>query len=131
MGQRVRTAAPGGDWRTFTAVCENALGHVQYDIVMVQNTVCVVYFETTVAFGATFYPIYHCEKIIVDKWAGTAYAFTAGDKVYWSGVDGDGVTPVYRSTYYWIGIATEAAGALDTTVEIDLKGDKATVTEPC
>ncbi len=131
MGQRVRTAAPGGDWRSFTAVCENANGHVQYDIVKVQDTVCMVYFETAVVLSATFYPIYHCEKIVVDKWTGTAYAFTAGQKVYWSGVDGDGVTPVYRSTYYWIGIATEAAGAFDETVEIDLKGDKATVTEPC
>lgn len=131
MGQRVRTAAPPGDWRSFTAVCENANGHSQYDLVMVQDTVGMVYFETAVVFGATFYPIYHCEKIIVDKWTGTAYAFTAGQKVYWSGIDGDGVTPVYRSTYYWIGIATEAAGAFDETVEIDLKGDKATVTEPC
>jgi len=131
MGQRVRTAAPPGDVRTFTAVCENADGHSQYDIVKVQDTVGVVYFETSVALGDTFYPIYHCEKIVVDKWTGTGLNFVAGDKVYWSGVDGDGVTPVYRSTYYWIGIATELAGALDDTVEIDLKGDKATVTEPC
>lgn len=131
MGQRVRTAAPMGDWRTFHAICENANGHVQYDIVKVQDTVCVVYFEVTVALAAEFFPIYHCEKIIVDKWAGTQYAFTAGQKVYWSGVDGDGVTPVYRSTYLWIGIAVEPAGAFDTTVEIDLKGDKATYTEPC
>lgn len=131
MGQRVRTAAPMGDFRTFHAICENANGHVQYDIVKVQDTVCVVYFETAVVLAAEFFPIYHCDKIVVTKWAGTAYAFTAGQKVYWSGVDGDGVTPVYRSTYYWIGIATEPAGAFDETVEIDLKGDKATVTEPC
>jgi len=91
----------------------------------------MVYFEESVVNGGTFYPIYHCEKIVVNKWAGTQYAFTAGQKVYWSGIDGDGVTPVYRSTYYWIGVATEDAGAFDTTVEIDLKGDKATVTEPC
>ncbi len=130
MGQRVRTAAPGGDFRTFTAVCENAAGHVQYDMVMVQDTVGVVYFEVTVALAAVFYPIYHCEKIVVTKRAGTAEAFTAGQKVYWSGTDGSPVTPNYRSTYYWIGIATEAAGALDTTVEIDLKGDKASLTEP-
>lgn len=131
MGQRVRTAAPPGDWRSLTAICANALGHSQYDLVLVHDTVGMVYFETAVVLGGTFYPIYHCEKIVVDKWAGTAYAFAAGDKVYWSGVDGDGVTPVYRSTYYWIGVATEPAAALATTVEIDLKGDKATVTEPC
>lgn len=130
MGQRVRTAAPGGDWRTFHAVCENAAGHVQYDMIMVQDTVCVVYFEVTVILAAEFFPIYHCDKIVVTKRAGTAEAFTAGQKVYWSGVDGSPVTPNHRSTYYWIGIATEAAGALDTTVEIDLKGDKASLTEP-
>ena len=130
MGQRVRTAAPPGDVRTFTAVCENAAGHTQYDMVMVQDTVGVVYFETAVVFGATFYPIYHCEKIEVTKRTGTAEGFTAGQKVYWSGVDGSAVTPNYRSTYYWIGIATEAAGAFDELVEIDLKGDKASLTEP-
>lgn len=131
MGQRVRTAAPPGDWRSLTAICANADGHSQYDLVLVHDTVAMVYFETAVVLAGTFYPIYHCEKIVVNKWAGTQYAFAAGDKVYWSGVDGDGVTPVYRSTYYWIGIATEPATAFATTVEIDLKGDKATVTEPC
>ena len=131
MGQRVRTAAPPGDVRTFSAICSNANGHSQYDIVKIVDTVCVVYFETAVILGATFYPIYHCEKIVVDKRVGTAYACVAGGKVYWSGVDGDPVTPVYQSTYYWIGIFTEPAGAFDATVEIDLKGDKATVTEPC
>ena len=130
MGQRVRTAAPGGDWRTLTGICTNAAGHSQYDIILLHDTVCVVYFETAVVLGGTFYPIYHCEKIVVDKHAKTGYSFAAGDKVYWSGVDGEPVTPIYRSTYYWIGIATEAATALATTVEIDLKGDKASLTEP-
>jgi len=131
MGQRVRTAAPMGDWRTLTGVCAKAAGYSQYDIIKLEGTVCIVYFEASVDNGDTFYPIYHCEKIIVDKRTGTAYAFTAGQKVYWSGVDGDPVTPVYQSGFYWIGIATEAAGANDSTVEIDFKGDKATVTEPC
>ena len=131
MGQRVRTAAPPGDWRSLTAICANANGHSQYDLVWIHNTVGMVYFETGVVLGGTFYPIYHCDKIVVNKWAGTNYAFAAGDKVYWSGIDGDGVTPVYRSTYWWIGVATEPASALATTVEIDLKGDKVTMTEPC
>lgn len=130
MGQRVRTAAPGGDFRTLTAVCANANGHVQYDMVFVRDTCAVVYFETTVVNEATFYPIYHCEKIEVTKRTGTGEAFRAGDKVYWNGVDGSAVTPNHRSTYYWIGIATEAAGVDDTVVEIDLKGDKASITEP-
>jgi len=130
MGQRVRTAAPPGDWRSLTAICANADGHSQYDIVFVHDTVAVVYFEVAVVLGATFYPIYHCEKIVVDKRAGTAYAAAAGDKVYWSGIDGDPVYPFYRSGFYWIGIFTEPAAAFDTTAEIDLKGDKATILEP-
>ena len=131
MGQRVRTAAPGGDFRTFTAVCVDANGHSQYDIIKIGETVGVVYFEASVALGDTFYPIYHCDKIVVDKKVGTAYACTAGGKAYWSGVNGDPVTPNYQSTFYWIGIFTEDAAASATTVEFDLKGDKATVTEPC
>ena len=131
MGQRVRTAAPGGDFRTLTGVCVDANGHAQYEIILLGGTVCVVYFEVTVDDGDTFYPIYHCDKIMVDKRVGTDYACTAGGKVYWSGVNGDPVTPVYQSGFYWIGVFTEAAGATDTTVEIDLKGDKATLTEPC
>ena len=130
MGQRVRTAAPGGDFRTFSAICHDANGHTQYDIIKVQDTVCVVYFETTVILGATFYPIYHCDKIVVDKRAGTAYAAIAGEKVWWSGINGQAVTPVYQSGYYWIGIFTEPAGAFDTTAEIDLKGDKVTILDP-
>jgi len=130
MGQRVRTAAPMGDWRTFHAICENAAGHSQYDMIMVQDTVCVVYFEVAVILAAEFFPIYHCDKIVVTKQTGTAEAFTAGQKVYWKGVDGAPVTPNYRSTYYWVGIATEAAGAFDETVEMDLKGYKASLTEP-
>ena len=130
MGQRVRTAAPGGDWRTLTAVCDDANGHVQYDMILIEGTVAVVYFEAAVALAETFYPIYHCEKIVVTKRAGTGYAFTAGQKVYWSGINGDPVYPFHRSGFYWIGIATEAAAADATTVEIDLKGDKASTTEP-
>lgn len=130
MGQRVRTAAPGGDWRTLTAVCVNANGHTQYDLVKIGDTCCMVYFESSVVLGATFYPIYHCDKIVVDKRAGTAYAATAGNKVFWSGVDGDPVYPFYRSGLYWIGVFTEDAGAFDTTAEIDLKGDKMTVLDP-
>lgn len=130
MGQRVRTAAPGGDFRTFTAICHDANGHTQYDIIKVQDTVCMVYFETAVVLGATFYPIYHCDKIVVNKRAGTAYAAIAGQKVWWSGINGQAVTPVYQSGYYWIGIFTEPAGAFDTTAEIDLKGDKPTILDP-
>jgi len=129
MGQRVRTAAPMGDWRTLSATGASG-GHSQYDIILVQETVAVVYFEVAVLAGEKFYPIYHCEKIDVDKLTGTGEAFIAGDKVYWSGVNGTPVTPNYTTGYYWIGIATEDAGEDDEVVEIDLKGDKASLTEP-
>ena len=130
MGQRVRTAAPMGDWRTFTAECVESGGHNQYDIIKIQDTVCVVYFEASVAYGDTFYPIYHCEKIMLTKLTGTGEAIVAGDKLYWSGVNGAGVSANYTSGWYWIAIATEDAAADDETVEADLKGDKASLTEP-
>lgn len=130
MGQRVRTAAPGGDWRTLTGVCDDANGHSQYDMILLEGTFGVVYFETSVALGETFYPIYHCDKIVVTKRAGTGFAAVAGQKVYHSGINGDPVYPFHRSGFYWIGIFTEDAAADDETAEIDLKGDKASLTEP-
>ncbi len=74
--------------------------------------------------------IYHAEKISVRKRTGTGYSFLPGDKVYWSGTQGDPVTPTYQSTYYWIGICVWAAGESEEYVIIDLKGDKASITEP-
>ena len=74
--------------------------------------------------------IYHAEKIEVRKRTGTGYSFLPGDKVYWTGTQGDPVTPTYQSTYYWIGICVWAAGDSDEWVIIDLKGDKASITEP-
>ncbi|MFW6124463.1 MAG: DUF2190 family protein [Acidobacteriota bacterium] len=130
MGQRVRTAAPGGDWRSLTATCVVSGGHSQYDIIKIGDTVCVVYFEESVDLGDVFYPIYHCDKIMLDKQTGTGESFKAGDKVYWSGTNGDPVTSVYQSGYYWIAIATEDADEDDELVEVDLKGDKASLTEP-
>lgn len=130
MGQRIRTAAPMGGWRSLPAICPVSAGFSQYDIVKIQETVGVVYFEASVALSEEFQLVYHCEKIIVDKQTGTGESFVAGDKVYWSGVNGAAVTPNYQTGYYWIGIATEPAGESDETVEIDLKGDKASLTEP-
>lgn len=74
--------------------------------------------------------IYHAEKIQVSKRARTGDTFLPGDKVYWSGVQGAAVQPVYQSGFYWIGICVWPAAATDTTVIIDLKGDKASLTHP-
>ena len=67
--------------------------------------------------------IYHAEKIQVRK---IACAFSPGQKIFWSGVQGSAVTNVSASGYLWIGICVWAAGASDDTVIIDLKGDKGT-----
>ncbi len=74
--------------------------------------------------------IYNAEKINLRKRTGTGHSFLPGDKVYWSGTQGDPVTPTYQSTYYWIGICVWAAGESDEYVITDLKGDKASITEP-
>ena len=74
--------------------------------------------------------IYHAEKINVRKFIETGEAFLPGDKVYWSGVQGDPVHPHHRSADYWIGVCVWAAGDSDQYVMIDLKGDKASLTEP-
>lgn len=126
MGQRLRTATPMGDWRSLKFTVGVSAGYSQYDIVLIQETVGVVYFAA-VDYGDEAVLIYHAEKIIVDKLTGTGESFLPGDKVYWSGVAGTGVSPNFTSGWYWIGIATEPAAEADTTVEIDLKGDKATI----
>jgi hypothetical protein len=74
--------------------------------------------------------IYHAEKIRVAKVDGSGHDFLPGDKVYWSGVAGAGVTPTYQSGFYWIGICVEPSPTPERTVIIDLKGDKASLTEP-
>jgi len=146
--QRLRTATPMGDWRTFKFI--NATGNTltELDLCYIQETSGVLILpirydsagckvaKTITTYDAdddaedyTGVLVYHAEKIVVKKIAGTGLAFLPGDNVYWSGVDSSGVTPTYDAqTYkYWIGICVEAAGATDTTVMIDLKGDKTTL----
>ena len=74
--------------------------------------------------------IYHAEKIQVRKYVRTGYSFLPGNKVYWSGIQGAAVTPIYQSGFYWIGICVWPAGESEATVIIDLKGDKASLTHP-
>lgn len=128
MGQRLRTATPMGDWRSFMDVCAVTAGYSQYDLVKIEDTVGMIYFANVVL-GDEFVLIYHAEKVIVDKLHGSGEAINKGDAIYWSGVDGTGVSAVFTSGWLWIGIATEDAAADDETVEIDLKGDKATLGE--
>lgn len=130
-----------GDWRSFKFT--HALTGITAEegkLYLIQETVGLLFTDITYdsegckealtrAVGDECVLVYHIEKVMVYKWTKTGYLFLPGDKVYWSGVQGDPVTPFYRSGFYWIGIATEPASESDTMVEIDLKGDKATVGE--
>lgn len=142
MPEILRIATPMGDWRSFKFTHAIAgLTMTEGSIYMVQETVGVLLLPIqygtqgeklakTIVEDDEGVLIYHAEKIMVDKRTGTGYSFLPGDKVYWTGTQGDPVTPTYQSTYYWIGICVVAAGENDDQVMIDLKGDKASVTEP-
>lgn len=141
MGNNFRTSTPMGDWRSFKFThAEAGVTYEEGKLYMIQETVGLLFTDisydssgckeaATRALADECVLVYHIEKVIVYKLAKTGWSFLPGDKVYWNGVQGDPVSPVYRSGYYWIGIATEPAAALATTVEIDLKGDKATAGE--
>jgi len=139
-----------GDWRSFKFThAEQAVIWYEGKLYMINDTVGMLFldiqYETDpesefygckkaakLEYGEDGVLVYHIEKVIVDKVHTTGDAFQVGDKVFWSGVSGDPVTPHYTTSQnqLWIGICTEPAGQLDTTVEIDLKGDKASYTHP-
>lgn len=120
-GLRLRTAAPMGDWRSFLTVAPGG-GCIQGGMTQVEDTVGV--YVTTEDAAEEVALIYHAEKIIVPKEAGTGLTFSKGQKIYYDAANNQ-VTPT-AGVLEWIGIATEDATAAATTVEIDLKGDKAT-----
>lgn len=131
MPNALRTAAPMGDWRSFKFTCEDTDGYVGIKdgwasstpwLYLIQDTVGALL--ESVDFGDEGVLIYHAEKILVAKMTESTDIFLPGDRVYWDPTTRL-VTPDYDSAYYWIGIATEAAGADDLLVEIDLKGDHA------
>ena len=126
MAQRLRTATPMADWRSVK--CNSGQEtYTQYDMIKINELVGVVLMGD-VEMQKDFMLFYHAEKILVDKVHTTGDAFQVGDKVFWSGNAGDPVTPHFNSADppMWIGMCVEDADQLDTTVLIDLKGDKAT-----
>lgn len=145
MPQFLRTATPPADWRSFRFICTDSAGLENGTLALIQETVGVIFVgapvlddqgcrvyaigEDLVEFGEEGVLIYHAEKIIVPKIDGSGEAALPGDKAYWSGVNGTGVSPNYTSGWYWIGIFTEPADADDTEAEIDLLGNKATLLE--
>lgn len=141
MAQFLRTATPEGDWRSFRFTNNETYNMGNGLLYMVQETVGVPLVASRydanncplpliVPAGEEGVFIYHAEKIEVAKVAASGHDFLPGDKVYWSGVAGAGVTPTHQSGWYWIGICVWPSGAGEALVIIDLKGDKASLTEP-
>lgn len=136
MGQRLRTAAPMADWRSLDFVVTDTAGHGDGDLVLVNDTVGFVHLgrpqldangcvkDPPYQLGDECVIIYHAEKCWLDK---DGNAALRGQRVYWSGVNGDPVTSVYQSGYYWIGIFLADYAAGDAQAYVDLKGDKATI----
>lgn len=135
MAQFLRTATPDGDWRSFKFThAIPGLTMTEGELYQIQDTVGVLILDIqysdagckeakTITEDDEGVLIYHAEKIRVDK---GAFAILPGDKIYWSGVQGSSVTNIYGSGALWIGICVWAAALGDSTVIIDLKGDKAT-----
>lgn len=142
MGQFFRTSTPMGDWRSLKFTHdESGVTYEEGKLYKIGDTVGVLFLDIRydskgckkdpeIEKGDEGVLVYHIEKVMLNKAAETGEIFSVGDKVYWSGNQGDPVTPNYQSGYYWIGIATEPAAWNATQVEADLKGDKATLTEP-
>lgn len=129
------------DWRSFRFTHDDEVAWELGEIYLVGDTVGILFLDiqyntdgskkdAEIEEGDEGVLVYHIEKVIVNKRAEQGDTFGVGDKVFWSGVQGSSVVNTWQSGYYWIGIASEPAAADDATLEMDLKGDKATVTEP-
>lgn len=125
MPQHIRTARPSGDIRDFPWTVNISGGVSEGQIYKIHDTFCVAFQDAAVGEEVTMH--YHVEKIMLPK---VAAIVEAGQKLYHSGVNGTPVTPAYQSGYYWIAIAVADAAVGDAEVKADLKGDKASLTEP-
>ncbi len=142
MPDILRCATPTMDWRSFRFThAISGLTMTEALIYRIQETVGVLILPIqygsqgeksakTIVEDDEGVLFYHAEKIMVYKYVRTGYSFLPGDKVYWSGIQGASVTPIYQSGFYWIGICVRAASETATRVMIDLKGDKVSQTEP-
>lgn len=125
MPQHIRTARPSGDMRDFPWTVTLSGGVSEGEIYKIEDTFCVAFQDA--ALGEDVAMHYHVEKVMLPK---AAVAITQGQKLYHSGVNGQPVSNVYQSGWYWIGICVADAAAADDKVKADLKGDKASLTEP-
>lgn len=95
-------------------------GYTAGQMVKIEDTVGVIAETKTV--GQTAVLIYKAEKIVVPKGTGTGEnTFAAGDKVYFDASDASVNSASSGNTL--CGRCLVAAGASDTTVEIQLNGD--------
>ena len=139
MGQNFRTSTPMGDWRSFKFThAEQGVTYYEGKLYKIGDTVGVLFLDVKynedgskadaeLVEAEKGVLVYHIEKVMLYKDHETGDDFGVGDKVYWSGVQGDPVTPNWTSGYYWIGICTEPAAFGALMVEVDHKGDKATI----
>jgi hypothetical protein len=126
-------ASPMEDWRSFKFTCEDTDGWLGGKSAWADGSPWLYLVGDTVGFlledakfGDEGVLIYHAEKLKVAKNIGSDQLFGVGDRVYWN-PGTRFVTPTYNSGYFWIGIATEPAGADEPLVEIDLNGNHAEV----
>jgi len=95
-------------------------GYTAGQMVKIEDTVGVIAETKTV--GQTAVLIYKAEKIVVPKGTSTGEnTFAAGDKVYFDAGDANVNSSSEGNTL--CGRCLVAAGASDTTVEIQLNGD--------
>jgi len=144
MGSNFRTSTPMADWRSIriTHVESQVDPYEEGKLYKIGDTIGVLFLDVIydddgckkdaeIKYDADTPEkgvlVYHIEKVMLYKDHETGDDFGVGDKVYWSGTQGDPVTPNWTSGYYWIGIATEPAAFGALMVEVDLKGDKATI----
>ncbi len=142
MANFLRTCTPEGDWRSLRFTNPDTVVWLDGQIYMIQDTVGVVIVAQALTVagcaddldvdpGDEGVMIYHAEKIMLPKACRSGGStFVVGQKVWWSGVGGTPVVPTYQSGYYWIAICVAPAGINDCAVKCDLKGDKASLTEP-
>ena len=122
MPNHIRTARPSGDIRGFKVTVDSN-GFVEGQLYKINDTVGVAFQDKDEGEVGTLN--YHVEKIMLEKDA--ALTISLGQKLFWSGTDGDPVTNVCTSGYLWIGICVVTALAGTVLVKSDLKGDKATI----
>lgn len=124
----LRTATPMGSWRSFVWTVDLSGGILTGQIYLVNDTPCLALCNQlgllNPALDDVASMIYHAEKAMLPK---DGSAFSVGDRIYWSGVNGDPVTATFVSGYYWLAICVRNAAAGDSHVVADFLGDKATV----